>query len=151
MAQAHTTWFLIADSARARIVSVRRHMPGFETIATFDSEEAHQLSRDLGSDRPGRAHESASPTRHAVEPRSDPQRVAKQRFDRAVAETLNRAAAERRFDALFLIAPPRTLGDLRQELDDATRAKVREELDKDWVKLPEPELEQQLNALLRPA
>ena len=150
MPQAHTTWFLIADSARARIVSARRHVPGFETVVCFESEEAQHQSHEIGSDRPGRAFESASPTRHAVEPRSDPQRVAKQQFSHHVAEELNRAAAEQRFDALYLIAPPRTLGELRPELSDATSAKMREELHKDWVHLPEPELEEHLNGLLHP-
>jgi hypothetical protein len=39
---------------------------------------------------------------------------------------------------------------LRPELHDLTRAAVREEVDKDWIALPEQKLEEHLRELLRP-
>jgi protein required for attachment to host cells len=150
MAEAHDTWFLVADGSRARILMTAGRKAPIETVEVFESWEAHLLPHELGRDRPGRSFESSAPTRHGMEPPTDPQLVAKQKFIRRVADTLNRAALEKRFGALYLIAEPRTLGMLRPELHDLTRAAVREEVDKDWISLPEQKLEEHLRELLRP-
>jgi protein required for attachment to host cells len=150
MAQAHDTWFLVADRSRARILRTARLKAPIETVEAFESREAHLLPHELGRDRPGRSFESAAPSRHGMEPPTDPQLVAEHKFIRRVADTLNLAALENRFDALFLIAEPRALGMLRQELHDLTRARVRVEVDKDWLSLPEQKLEEHLRELLRP-
>jgi protein required for attachment to host cells len=150
MSTNRTVWFLVADSARARILSTDRIGSHFETVASFESEDAHKPSHELGSDKPGRAFERGIPSRSAMEPHTAPQRVAKQQFDRDVAQALNQAAGQNQFDALVLVAPPRTLGDLRRHLDDSARDRVSEEVGKDLVKLPEPDLQVQLRDLLRP-
>ena len=123
MIKRKTTWLVIADSARARILANTGEGGALVTVSVHESAAAHELSRDIGSDSPGRSMQSYTGTRHAIEPKHDPQRERKRHFAAELADELNQAGARHAFDALVLIAPSRTLGDLRQELDKATRAK----------------------------
>ena len=138
MARPLTLWIAIADGEHARIVQPDGE--ALRTLRALDSAAAHQRSRDIGSDRPGRSFESANAAHHAVEPRHDPHRLEEERFVQFVAEQLNDAASRNEFDALLLVAPPRALRALRAALDDGTRKKLVDTLEKDLVKTPDHEL-----------
>ncbi|MBX6370313.1 MAG: host attachment protein [Rhodospirillales bacterium] len=140
-------WYLIADGARARIVHRQEFASGYETELELESAEARRPSRAIASDRPGRVGESASPTRHAMEPRQDPHEAAKKAFMREVAEAI--APFEGRFDRLVLVAPARVLGELRSALPAGVRAKVTEEIAKDLTNTPIGELGEHLPKLGR--
>jgi len=133
------TWIIIADGARARILA-RRERGSFEAISAWESAEAQRPSRELVSDRPGRAQESATTARHALDQRHDPHEERKMEFVRDLAQRINRAAAENRFDDFVLFAPPRCLGVLREALEETARAKLRASAAKDLTKLPPGEL-----------
>jgi protein required for attachment to host cells len=123
----------IADGEHARFVQPDAN-DVLRTIHAFDSASAHLHSRDIGSDRPGRAVESATSAHHAVGQRHDLDRMEKEKFTRLVAEQLNAAAAGGEFDELLLVAPPRALHELREALDAATAAELVGTLEPDLVK-----------------
>jgi len=125
------TWILIADGARARILLNEGPGTGLESATDTEYETDHRLTREIGSDRPGRVHESADVVRHAYVPRVDWHEFAKQLFAREMAQILDAAAERNAFDALVLVAPPKTLGELRAALGKGSRAKVSAELGKD--------------------
>jgi protein required for attachment to host cells len=133
------TWILVADGEHARVV-VPVPQRRFRTINSIDSLTAHHRSSDLGTDRPGRSFESASPTRHAIEARTDPHRAAKETFAQAIAELVNDAAAEGQYDRLVLVAPAHTLQALREALDGLAASRLDGTLAKDLVKVPDDEL-----------
>lgn len=142
-----TTWIVIADGSRARIVVPREGGKGFDIVSETASEEAHAPSREIGSDRPGRTQESGYSARHGIEPRQDPHEERKAAFIRNLAVRLNQAAAQKRFDGLILFAPPRCLGELRDALDDGARGKIKAATPKDLTKLPLGELPRHLENL----
>ena len=80
-------WYVIADGGRARFVE-RDEQGVFRTLSSFVSTELHKSAHELGRDRPARVKESATPTRHAVEPRRDLHEAAKEDFIRTVAAEL---------------------------------------------------------------
>jgi protein required for attachment to host cells len=143
-------WFVLADGGRARILQRRssdhRH---FEVIADEKSAEVELPGHDLVADRQGRSYESATPSRHAIEGKTDPHEAAKLRFEVRIAELVNRAAAQGLFDTLVLVAPPRVLGDMRQALSAQARERLIVEEGKDLLGLPERMLTNRLTALLR--
>ncbi len=151
VARYRRTWIVMADGSRARIVTKRVDAPGFDVIEELAAEEARTPSREIGSDRPGRVQESGYSGRHGIEPRHDPHQDAKSAFTQQVADELNRAAAENRFDVLILFAPPHVLGELRPALNDIARDKLKGEAAKDLTKLPIAELDAHLDALDREA
>ena len=91
-------WVVMADSGHARIVTRRADAPGYDIVYELDSPDAHHLTRDLVSDRPGRVQESAYSGHHAVEPHTDPHEAEKTKFIRTVATYLNESGAKGEFD-----------------------------------------------------
>ncbi len=142
------TWILLADGEHARVV-VPTPERQFRTITSIDSATAHHRSSDLGTDRPGRSFESASPTRHAIAPKTDPHRAAKEDFVHALAEQMNDAAAEGQYDRLVLVAPAHALHGLHDALDGLAASRLGGVLAKDLVKVPDGDLGGHLEAFAR--
>ena len=135
------TWYVIADGGRARFVE-RDEQGAYRTVSSFVSTELKASSRDLGTERPGRVHESATTARHAIEPKTDPKEAAKEDFIRYVAEQVQ--SAQENYDDLVLVAPPRVLGQLRETLAKSVADAVTRDLAKDLTKVPDHELSEHL-------
>ncbi|UEM07869.1 host attachment protein (plasmid) [Skermanella rosea] len=143
-------WFVLVDGAKTRILRCRSSDPdGIEVVLEEDSREAELRAHDLVTDRPGRSYESASPLRHAVGG-PDPHEAAMERFEAGVADIIDRAASQDRFDGLVLVAPPRVLGRMRQALGARARERLILEEGKDLLGLPDAELKSRLSALVAP-
>jgi protein required for attachment to host cells len=136
------TWILIADGAKARVLE--REGADAPLVPVFDESfsetEARMPTREIGADRPGRVHESADTARHAMAPRVDWHRYAKELFAKSVAEALERAALKKKYEALILAAPAQTLGDLRANLGKHAGALITAEISKDLTNLPDHEI-----------
>ena len=140
-----TTWILIADGARARVLSQAKDFAPLEPALgdeTFTGTTAR--SKEIASDRPGRSFDpphrwSRRPIRSATQ----------FEFARELAETLEKAAGARRFERLVLVAAPQTLGDLRDLLPKAVQGRIVAEIDKDLTKVPRQELGKHLGEVLK--
>ncbi len=132
-------WFLIADGEHVRFVEADANNV-LRTVRSFDSTGAHLASHDIGSDRPGRSFESATPGSHGEAPRHDPHKLAEARFARFVADEANSAAGNSMFDHLVLVAPAHCLRAIEDALDAPAAAMVTGRLAKDLVKTPDNEL-----------
>ncbi len=146
--KAKTTWVLIADGARARLLQTTGWEHGLEPASSVDFIADHRPTREIGAERPGRVHESADSTRHAMAPRVDWHQFEKHLFAKEMAAMLNMARARGEFDRLVLVAPPATLGDLRKELDKPTAALVFAELDKDLTHVAVHDLKGHLEKIM---
>ena len=146
-----TTWVLIADGARARLLA--QDKPFDHLKPALEQEEftgSTAQSKEIGSDRPGRSFDSSGlGGRHAMAPPTDPQRYAKFAFARELAERLEEAAYAGRFDRLILVAAPKTLGDLRELLPGPVKAKIVAEIDKDLTHVPARDLPRHLASVLK--
>ncbi len=150
MQKHRNTWFILADGAKARILQRRASEPrSFAVVVREESAEAQMPSHELTTDRPGRSYESATPSRHAVEWKTDPHEAAKIHFEQKIADLVNRAAEQGLFDALVLVAPPRVLGEVRKALSPQAKELLIAEEGKDLLGLPEQALASRLTALLR--
>ena len=144
-----TVWIAIADGEHARIVQPDADNE-LRTLSALDAAAAHHRSRELASDRPGRSFESATPGRHAYEPRHDPHEMQKERFAQLVAEELNEAAGRDAFDELVVAAPARVLHDICRALDANAAERLAGTLEKDLTKLPNHELASHVAEWLSP-
>jgi protein required for attachment to host cells len=143
-------WALVADAQRARILERPSPAGVWTERAEEELRQDNPPSRDQGSDRPGRTQESVGMARHAVEPRQDPHDAAKAAFARHLAERLEAAARQGRYDRLLLVAPPAFLGLLRAALGDAARRRLHGSLDKDVAHAALADIAAHLDAV-RPA
>ena len=69
-------------------------------------------------------------------------------FARELADWLKAAHQAKAYERLILVAPPRTLGDLRQHLDPQVAKQVTAEIDKDLTHHSLQEVEQQVARVL---
>ncbi len=142
------TWIVIADGAHARVLE---HLAGATKLApvkglTFDVDLPP--THEIVSDRPGRTFESKGNARHAKTGRSDPHRELKRGLAKELAGALKSNLATKRYEHLVLVAPPTTLGDLREALTKGVRARVAAELAQDLVKTPQSQLLRHLRDVL---
>lgn len=123
-----TTWIVAADSSRARFLQVADRERLVE-IEDFLNPDARLHERELVSDAQPRlrgssgehsAREATGAVEHQVE-----------LFAKRIGEYLNKARNERRYDQVFLVAPPKFLGLIRKELGKEVEKLVSDELSKD--------------------
>jgi protein required for attachment to host cells len=100
-------------------------------------------THEQGTDRPGRTFSSANSRRAAMEP-TDWHDIEEHRFARAVAAALDKMVRERAVKALIVVAPPRTLAELRQSFHPQVKSRIVAEIDKDLTKHPVYEIEKHL-------
>lgn len=141
-------WALVADAQRCRILQREAPLGRWRELEEEALEIANPRTHEQGTDRPGRVQDSAGSARHAVEPRVDAHRKAKQDFARRLTERLE--ASSGRYDRLLLVAPPAFLGDLREELGEAARKRLIGSLDRDLTRHALAELVPHLDEI-RPA
>ena len=144
-----TTWVLIADGARARILRNEGPGRGIDRQVVKEFEGATAPSREIASDRPGRTFDASGPGGHAMAPSSDPHEHEQINFLREVAAYLDKANRDNAFDRLVIVAPPAALGTLRAQLSRPLAAKVTGELNKDLTKVPVHGLANHLGSVMR--
>lgn len=129
--RARKTLIVVADSARARFFEPGEGKLVAATRSEMTAPRARKLTRELVTDRPGRAYRSPVRgfNRHALEPAHDPQKVEKHKFVAELAGALDDAVA--RYDRLIVVAPRRTLGELRSLMSKRVQKSVAHELAKD--------------------
>jgi protein required for attachment to host cells len=132
-------WFVVADSARARFYALNAAGTALVGAGMKDlsAADVRLPARDLKSDKPGRSFSSSpSGTRHAIEPHHDYHKLEKHKFTVGVAEALDKACAAKKFDVAVLVAPKRSLGELRAVLSPRVQKCIGSELAKDLTKHP---------------
>ncbi|HEY4136600.1 MAG TPA: host attachment protein [Alphaproteobacteria bacterium] len=145
-----TTWVLIADGARARILANHGPNTGLVPVPGTAHDNPVPKNSELVSDRPGRAFPAGgTAARAAIEPRTDWHQFEKQKFAHHIASLLDVAATDGDFDDLVMVAPPETLGELRSSLAAGTRAKVSAELPKDLTRHQLADLPGHLDGVVR--
>lgn len=104
-------------------------------------------TRDQGTDRPGRAFKRAATNRRASVETTDWHEVEKERFAAHVASTLEQLAKAEETKGIIVVAPPRTLAELRHAFHKDLEKRIIAEVDKDLTKHPVWEIEQHLIGL----
>lgn len=143
------TCVVVADGARARFLLNEGPGKGLKHTPLF--EDLHQElppNREIVTDKPGRSADPGGATRHGFAPKKDWHEFEKERFAHQVARLLDKGRSEGGYDRLILVAPPKTLGSLREELPKQTREMVSAELDKDLTHLDLKALESHLGEVL---
>jgi len=113
-----------------------------EQVFTDDNPPTHEQ----GTDRPGRAFKSAATSRRSALEATDWHALEQHLFVRKVGEAMERLVRERNVKTLVIVAPPRTLADLRQELAADIRDRVVAEINKDLTRHPMDDIEAHLAA-----
>ena len=142
------TWIVIADGAHARVFEHSIENPTLEPVDELAFDVRLPPTRELVTDRLVRTFESRGHARHAKAERTDPHREFKRASAERLAGMLKSELAAKRYDRLILVAPPVTLGDLRDALAKNVKARVSAELAHDLIKTPRSQLSRHLRHVL---
>lgn len=140
----HNALVFVGDGRKALFL---RNQGGADTLAlkterTF--EDVNPPTHEQGTDRPGRLSESAlAGRRGAVEP-TDWHDIEERAFARTVAAAMEKMVRAGKASALIVVAPPKTLAELRASFHPDVKACIVAEINKDLTKHPIREIEKHL-------
>lgn len=97
-------------------------------------------TRDQKTDEAGRAFASVGPGRTAYE-ETDFHQLEEDRFAAGAADMLKKRALAGEFDSLIVVAPPRTLGELRKHYHKEVQKRLVGEIAKELTGHPVAEIE----------
>jgi len=108
--------------------------PNLKTERVFvdDNPPTHEQ----GTDRPGRAFKRAGTNLRSGVEITDWHDLEEHRFAQRVATAMEHLVRERNAKALIVVAPPRTLADLRKAFHADVKRRIIAEIDKDLTKHP---------------
>ncbi|WP_448664274.1 host attachment family protein [Sphingomonas sp. CJ20] len=98
---------------------------------------------DQATDAPGRSFSSVGPGRSAYE-QTDFHQLEEDRFAAETADLLRKRALANDFESLIVVAPPRTLGELRKHYHVTVTDRLAGELSKDLTGHTLPQIEEAL-------
>lgn len=131
---------LVADGRK--MLFLRNHGDAAQIDLRVEAHDEQALFKDgdIKSDAPGVGHQSGGYGRSTVE-EPDYHQQAEDRWAADAADRLRKRALNGDFDALAIVAPPRTLGELRKHLHKEVEKRVIVELAKEMTDRPVPDIE----------
>ena len=109
-------------------------------------ETADAPDRDQKTDAPGRAFDSSGGAGRSAYQEVDFHQLEEERFAAETAEMLRKRALSNDFESLIIVAPPKTLGELRKHYHKEVEKRLAGEVAKDLTGHPVPEIERILQA-----
>ena len=150
-------WVVVADEAIARILTTTEAPGTLDPVEALTDPAAHAKEGDLHVHDAGRRGGRVSHDGGQGGPRSgaggasvtasagpENRHLEARAFARRVAQHLATALQQKRYATLRIVAAPRFLGHLRQELDAAVRAVVTDELAKDLIHASDDDIAKRL-------
>jgi len=140
----HDAFVFVGDGRKALFLRNEgdEKFPNLKTERVFigDNPSTHEQ----GSDAPGRAFKRAGTNLRSAVGQTDWHDLEEHRFAERVAEAFERLVRDRQAKALFVVAPPRTLADLRNAFHADVKRRVVAEIDKDLTNHPIDQIEKHL-------
>lgn len=103
-------------------------------------ENDNPPDREQGSDRAGTSHNSVGSARSSMQ-ETDFHQLAEDRFAAKTADRLRAQALRGDFEKLIVVAPPKTLGELRKHYHKEVESRLAGEIAKDLTGHPVDEIE----------
>ena len=125
-------WILAADGSRARIFEALGSNPKVREIDDLANPPGRANNRELRTDAHGRySGKGQGHHGHVTSPPVDAVEHETELFSKMLGDYLDKARNEHRYDRLYLIAPPKFMGLVRQHLSKEAQKLVEEEITKD--------------------
>lgn len=142
----HNTVVVVADG-RKMLFFRNEGDAEFPKLEVERKREQEQLEdRDLKRDEAGRTFDASGGAGRSAYEETDFHQLEEDRFAAETAELLKRRALQNEFDSLIIVAPPRTLGELRKHYHKEVEKRLAGEIAKDLTGHPVTEIEKILIA-----
>jgi protein required for attachment to host cells len=142
----HNALVFVGDGQRALFLrnTGDEKVPNLKTERVFSEE--NPPTHEQGTDRPGRGVESGGTHRRSSMESTDWHELEKHRFAERVASALEQLVRSQDLKKIVVVAPPRTLADLRHAFHADVKNRIVAEIDKDLTRYPVWEIEKHLFA-----
>lgn len=141
----HNSVVLVADGRKMLFLRNEGDDVHPNLVVETAEERANPATRDQATDAAGQASSPQGHAQSSMEP-TDFHQLEEDRFAAEAADLLKRRAFANEFDTLVVVAPPRTLGELRKHYHKEVSQRLAGELDKDLTGHPIPDIEKALLA-----
>ncbi len=138
----HNCMVLVADGEKMLFFRNEGDAEFPKLVVERQREIENPKDSDQKTGEPGRRH-APGPGRSAYE-ETDFHQLAKERFAGDAADMLKRWALRNDFESLVVVAPPSTLGELRQHYHKEVERRITGELAKDLTNMPVDQIEKLL-------
>jgi protein required for attachment to host cells len=137
-------WVVVADGQRALFLhnDGDEVYPNLRTARVIDHE--NPLTREQGTDRPGRYSDTPGSHRSAFE-QTNWHNIEEEKFLGRIANLLKEGVNAGQYQKIILVAPPAALGILRKALDRQVLGHIVAEVGKDLTNRPVAAIEQALS------
>lgn len=132
---------VVADERQANFFDIPKYGAPLSAVGSLENPAGGLKDIDLETDRAGRRYGGASGARHGVgvqaghhhgvDGERSTERHELSQFAKDVAQRIDNDRVKHEFDRLVIVAGPRMLGLLRQELPDTCRGVLAGEISKD--------------------
>jgi len=139
----HNSVVLVADGRKMLFLRNEGDNEFPNLIVESAQEQDNPATRDQATDSAGRASSPQGGVQSSVEP-TDFHQIEEDRFAADAAEFLKTGALKNKYDSLIVIAPPKTLGELRKHYHKEVTSRLKGELDKDLTGHPIKDIEKAL-------
>jgi protein required for attachment to host cells len=141
----HNSFVLVADGKKS--LFFRNEGDGEFPNLIIERKDIHEnpKDREQKSDATGSAHSSFGTVRSAFS-ETDFHQLEEDRFAAETAELLKQRALRNEFDSLIIVAPPKTLGELRKHYHKEVERRIAGEIAKDLTGHPVEEIEKIIGA-----
>ncbi len=139
----HNSVVLVADGRKMLFLRNEGDAEFPNLVVEKAQEQDNPATRDQATDSAGRASSPQGGVQSSVEP-TDFHQIEEDRFAADAADFLKTGALKNKYDSLIVIAPPKTLGELRKHYHKEVTSRLKGELDKDLTGHPIKDIEKAL-------
>ena len=139
----HNSVVLVADGRKMLFLRNEGDAEFPNLVVEKAQEQSNPATRDQATDSAGRASSPQGGVQSSVEP-TDFHQIEEDRFAADAADFLKTGALKNAYDSLIVIAPPKTLGELRKHYHKEVSSRLKGELDKDLTGHPIKDIEKAL-------
>ena len=139
----HNSVVLVADGRKMLFLRNEGDAEFPNLVVEKAQEQDNPATRDQATDSAGRASSPQGGVQSSVEP-TDFHQIEEDRFAADAADFLKLGALKNDYDSLIVIAPPKTLGELRKHYHKEVSSRLKGELDKDLTGHPIKDIEKAL-------
>lgn len=138
------SWIIVADAAHARVFASATPNGPLQEVHDLGHPESQMHTWQLQTGGKGDVMDSAGHGQRQPDPQTSTSEKHAEHFAKEVCEYLRGKRDENAFDSLVLVAEPKVLGRLRENMDQRTEQLVADSIDKNWAKHDRRQIEKLL-------
>ena len=142
----HNTFVVVADGQKMLLFRNEGDAEYLKLEVEKKEEQENPADRDQKTSEPGRTFDASGGAGRSAYEETDFHQLGEDRFAAETAAMLKDRALRKEYDSLIVVAPPRTLGELRKHYHKEVEKRLTAEIAKDLTGHPVPEIEKILSA-----